>query len=184
MWWLQSLFATKIFGQVGTGAGHWTWTRAWQLIPQLRFIVPKWISYEDSLNSCEWNFTLNGETVDCHTSPNNPGESGETKFFLSLDLPDSTKRFSFADILRFKITFTVDPEGNLPNGKGDMPSMIVAYPMCNPTIWSISTSYRARMCGPFKGMPVKWNILHMYICVLQKLHFVMESRIDQISEIY
>ena len=96
-----------------------SWDRDLDLIQQLRFIVPEWISYKDSINSCEWNFTLNGETVDCNTSPNNPGESGETQFFLSLDLPGSTKRFSFADILRFKITFTVDPEGKLPNGKGD-----------------------------------------------------------------
>lgn len=77
---------------------------------------------------------------------NNPGISGETSFVLAL-YSSPPNIFSFSDILRFKITFTVDPEGKLPNGKGDMPSMIVAYPNCIPNIWN-----SIEMCGPFKGM--------------------------------
>ena len=101
------------------------------------------------MNACEWNFTLTGETEACQTEENNPGDSGETAFYLSLG-SGSVKRFSFADIFRFKITFTVDPEGKLPNGKGDMPSMIVAYPHCHAANWGSAYNKRS-MCGPFKG---------------------------------
>ena len=114
-------------------------------VKYLRFIVPEWISYKDSLNSCEWNFTLTGETEACQMEKNDPGDSGETPFYLSLG-SGSVKRFSFDDIFSFKITFTVDPEGNLPNGKGDMPSAIVAYPHCKVVLWT-----DPQMCGPFKG---------------------------------
>ena len=78
---------------------------------------------------------------------NDPGDSGETPFYLSLG-SGSVKRFSFDDIFRFKITFIVDPEGKLPNGKGDMPSMIVAYPHCRVAHYYVPSGL---MCGPFKG---------------------------------
>ena len=63
-----------------------------------------------------------------------------------MELEGPIDRFSFPDILSFKMTFTVDPDDNLPRGKGDMPSMIVAYPSCVPTNWKTE-----EMCGPFKG---------------------------------
>ena len=119
-------------------------------ISHFSFIVPEWISYKDTVNTCEWNFTLNGNTEDCITIADDPGDSGRVPFFLSL-YSGAVKRFSFADIMRFKITFTVDPEGKLPNGKGDVPSMIVAYPTCVPAHWGSN-----EICGPFKGIHYGW----------------------------
>ena len=113
-----------------------------------RFVVPEWISYKTDMNSCNWNFTASGEPEDCNiemdTSPN-----ATTPFFMKLE-NDNFTMFRFSDILSFNMTFVVDPDGELPKGKGDMPSMIVAYPSCLPSVYASWGSVE-EMCGPFKG---------------------------------
>ena len=52
------------------------------------------------------------------------------------------------------MTFIVDPDNELPKGKGDMPSMIVAYPSCMPSVYA-SWGTDEEMCGPFKGKEKK-----------------------------
>ena len=114
-----------------------------------RFIVPEWISYESSVNTCKWNFTSSGEPDDCNiefdTSPN-----ATTSFFMKLE-NDNFTMFRFSDILSFNMTFIVDPNDELPKGKGDMSSMIVAHPSCLPSVYS-SWGTNEEMCGPFKGI--------------------------------
>ena len=115
--------------------------------------MPEWISYRDNVNSCEWNFTLSGNTTDCNIKWQ---EEGTTPFYMELWGP--IYRFSFQDVLSFKMTFTVDPDDNLPRGKGDMPSMIVAYPSCVPSNWGSEV-----MCGPYKGNDIMFlphDIIH------------------------
>ena len=110
--------------------------------------MPEWISYKTGMNSCKWNFTASGEPEDCNiemdTSPN-----ATTPFFMKLESGNFTM-FRFPDILSFNMTFVVDPDGELPKGKGDMPSMIVAYPSCLPSVYA-SWGSNEEMCGPFKG---------------------------------
>ena len=114
--------------------------------------MPAWISYKTGLNSCKWNFTSSGEPEDCNieidTSPN-----ATTPFYMKLENENFTM-FRFSDIISFNMTFVVDPDDELPRGKGDMPSMIVAYPSCFPSVYA-SWGTVEEMCGPFKGNLIK-----------------------------
>ena len=59
----------------------------------------------------------------------------------------------FPDIISINFTLTVDPDGNMEKGKGDVDSMVVGYVLCRHSYfhsWPDSTE----QCGPFSGVKV------------------------------
>ena len=50
----------------------------------------------------------------------------EPPFYIELQTQNFSM-FRFSDILSFNMTFSVDPDDVLPKGKGDVPSMVVAW---------------------------------------------------------
>ena len=117
-----------------------------------RFVVPEWIKYRTSINTCKWNFTSSGEPGDCNIEID-PSPDATTPFYMKLET-DNFTMFRFSDILSFNMTFVVDPDDKLPKGKGDVPSMIVAYPSCLPSVYA-DWGTDEEMCGPFKGEEVR-----------------------------
>ena len=57
----------------------------------------------------------------------------------------------FPDIISLNFTLTVDPDGNMEKGKGDVDSMVVGYVLCRHSYfhnWPANTE----QCGPFSGV--------------------------------
>ena len=106
--------------------------------------MPYWIVFDDTVDTCSWNFTDTGESAPCATSPADFHPHG-----FDIDLYNmATVRFS--DIISFNFTLSIDPNDTLPRGKGDVHSAAVGYLACDPrkdANWGGSEAY----CGPFKG---------------------------------
>ena len=111
-----------------------------------RFIIPEWLSFDQNKDTCKWNFTSTGEAGDCQMGFN---DTSSTPFYIELQTQNFSM-FRFSDILSFNMTFSVDPNDVLPKGKGDVPSMVVAYATCLPSEYA-GWGTQEELCGPFKG---------------------------------
>ena len=100
-------------------------------------------------------------------------DTSSTPFYIELQT-QSFSMFRFSDILSFNMTFSVDPNDVLPKGKGDVPSMVVAYATCLPSEYA-GWGTQEELCGPFKGEAMK----HCQI-VYSRKYFSSENQTLQV----
>ena len=112
---------------------------------KVRLIIPQWLGYDSTLDTCTTNYSSS-----CNIEQPNGDKESALIFVFSNGI-------HYTDIISINFTLTVDPLGRLPSGKGLLDTPIISQALCSSSsFYGIPVDDSTiSVCGPFIHTSVK-----------------------------